>query len=983
MGHHLTHLPPSLLAEIFSYLPALNILQLVEISGDRLLNYKAHHGGIVWLHLGDAVLRKSRLDYWTNFKSLQCLSIDLSKIDIAVDLSSFPSSLRKLCIHGSCARWLSAKADESFFSHHSNLMFHDCGKSAFNFRHHYPNLRHLELQCVHRDDLHQKDNVGLRLVLLITRLLPPHLETLAISHLQYIPSSIWSHFPINVELTQLPEEENLFLLDKASSLPTLPNLNNFAAIRSFNGSWARVEHPYGSAFARRSHFQRSSPPSKVQFDLDRRTTFPSYLTVIWMDFSWKHSWTQSLPRTLKVLSIRGFQLPFIDEIFASNLPQGLTSLSYIGFCVDFRVQMMPKSLTNLCFSPLAITTPATLRPSHDGPFHLEMPTRAYLRRFHDGSLTLDNDHFRPWDDRQSMHSRIPSSLLWTIKELPPALTSLAYNIDLSRRSAGNFVHQLGIESLPNLTRLECNDWQQSGFFRLKPLIVGAAEASTPTSTSVYQGDNDPPFVRYTRLARTLMPSLTHLIIIPHQYSATPSPNAFAELVFPPSLTHLTVHGLPHFFIPLQLVHQLKIIEGHIRSIETQFYSLVSSPNEATIIPLSLHTYCGSLIKPAKVHPMDSPGWDSRWVPVSMPSSLTSLELCSSASQFSTLQDMLQKLPNLTHFSFKRCHQPLDMEDIDFSSTSLSSLELGSLRLSNFIKYRKGLFDGDYVVNGSLNLGEAVVDLVNKECSPLRIHIGARAPKPSSRLSMQDFRGITGGIAGPQASYGPTIQLKSVLFGEFVGSHRALQTSPPVIASNLTSLTIGLGFTLAARFGKCLPPTLTFLDVMDALGVGSATPRTLPSSLTELYIESVEFSGMNYAELPRGIIKLKLTAGKFKPLQVRRLPPKLEELTIEGYTLLAYNAFRHLPASVSRLVVPDIPENVFYALPATLSSLTIVSCSQKQYAFPTFAKGLLDFCVLAYETDRPISEASKSHNWNFGFNERIEDRADNLKAVIVE
>lgn len=139
-------------------------------------------------------------------------------------------------------------------------------------------------------------------------------------------------------------------------------------------------------------------------------------------------------------------------------------------------------------------------------------------------------------------------------------------------------------------------------------------------------------------------------------------------------------------------------------------------------------------------------------------------------------------------------------------------------------------------------------------------------------------------------------------------------------SGVTNITIEQGVKVWSKLGKFLPSTLTTLR-LTARGVNAGTPWHLPSSITNLMIDSTCFTLDSYKHLPAGLKTLRLSYGKLLAHHARVLPSTLTELELNS-AYIGIKTFSNLPSSLERLSVtqPQSNECFFRGLPESLTEL---------------------------------------------------------------
>lgn len=194
-------LPGSILADILDSVPALYVYQLVFLAGDRNLASKVFQNGLTSISIGPSAVGKIDLKLLSNFRRLQHVSIHHWNFR-GLNLHTLPHTLTSLIICCPCINWMYVDADPSFKKHPENVLFHEGGKTAFNFGRHFPHLKQLILCCT-SNQFCGDDCSLLYLSVLVTRFLPPSLETLGLSHIYTIHQSLFAVWPSQLTLIVL------------------------------------------------------------------------------------------------------------------------------------------------------------------------------------------------------------------------------------------------------------------------------------------------------------------------------------------------------------------------------------------------------------------------------------------------------------------------------------------------------------------------------------------------------------------------------------------------------------------------------------------------------------------------------------------------------------------------------------------------------------------------------------------------------------
>lgn len=578
-------------------------------------------------------------------------------------------------------------------------------------------------------------------------------------------------------------------------------------------------------------------------------------------------------RNLRTLRITKGSLPDIDETFFENLPPMLSRLSYHAICrEEFLVNKhcgRHPSLVQMAFKRLLITSGSLF--SYD-----------YLQR-HITSLALVDGYaiIERSSTKNSFQLHCTSCF-----SLPIGSTQIVFDSAPYVSPTSEMVKT----TLPELKSLRLPTAEN--FF-------GWSMFHLPSLTHV-SFSNDSAVV--------LPPTVTRVTL--------ETTSGFGRNMLGPNILELEIlkaQGVPDGLHRLQKLHTLSCLFNFSPSSESLALYFGTLPTSLTSLTLDLIPSIDTFMS-------------SDFPPI-----------------FPSLTSIMGSLPNLTYLRLPTCCSTKELDlhleiSTSFSAASTAANSSSNLKLpsSETLSYKS-----PSVLSSTL---------VSFECSTVQVDSlpeflpsssdFAEASLDFNRLIIRRIQAkwprlsllpsIIEAVYPPQRYEKPLIpQIEYHLDRHLV---KVLATSL-AIQSHVTSITFGSGAKLWSKFGSCLPPTLTFLDVLFASGVGPATPNSLPRSITELHISAIDFISTSYKELPQGIQKLVLHNYKFCLRFAILLPPSLTHLTIGCYEM-PENALSRLCTTT-----PNLTTLVLHGF-AIRSKLESPSPSIKNLSFVDYSYHLL-------------------------------------------
>lgn len=876
----LASLPREVLVNVLDRLPALNLFLVTHLSGDRHLWSKVTKGGVTALRIEPKELMKLRPEYLADFGGLLSLSIDLAQEKTIPFLHELPHTITSLTIAGDCKHWLRTQPILEFGS---DALSQSPYWQPFNFRRHLPHLAHLGLLC---------RCYALRtapaVAQLVKTLLPAGLQSLTMPHLAQLDPSVWAHLPQGITL----------------SLITAQSRNK---IEAFLAAAPHVRFSHLKLKASRKaindfNFFRTLPTPSISF-YDREMTAPwlNSISAFFADTSsttphrplltslstegWPAASTLSL--THPISSLRSIQTEFNSpahwpdlESLAPNLEQFRAPLDTTGGLVvhrkltdlDINCMNFPAKFNDL-FSALPTNLLILrLRPQFRwlDKHMLLLPHTLTELHLDNGSATapLDQAFFQSLPPALT-HLNIAGSAFDTdIQHAPLSLTKLGlnllhvtgallsaedtewsygYNGALSRSSSGSF--KFG-RNLP-LFQPAIEDMIVSALdaikLRLPPTLTHITLSQNISRESKPWAAQDLPHLTSLDLIDTAVlflfrecrvPSLTHLSANYFNFGSRDQ-----NIVFPKSITSLTAKP------------NSGDIEFMVSSFAPQIRILNTSDRVIRTLTLAIFLNLETLSLPWNKEHFNPPG--SKTKPI-IAASLTSL----------TVNHYFRMSPEKA-ISYHFGHLP----------------RLRSLHIPTEIDEDE--MDEIY----------AAMPNVAFQCRTLRIkHDSTLIPTSFDEARLEiDF---SSAVAEMAKIKWPLLKLEGNHKIEFFMYTSVLERLRTIWPSNLTKLTFGRGIFLRPNFGKFLPSSLKCLHVLDAEGVGSGTPWHLPASITDLSIRSYVFTTEGYKRLPRGLVTLRLFAGKFCAGHAKALPRTLTHLNITTRRLHA-TATRFVPEGLER------------------------------------------------------------------------------------
>lgn len=974
----LSLLPISILANILDRIPTLDVYEIVFLTGDRLLEHKARHGGVTNLFMGRISLGKIGLEFTNSFKGLYHITIDATYAATPPDLSHLPSTLRSLRINGLCPMWLDVPADPRFLSHPENLAFHFCGRSVFAFHHHLPVLEHLELHCLHRlrhTEVHCR-GPSLRTQLLVSKLLPSTLRSLSMTHMTDVfPSIGIEHLSpgLVVELSQNTKDRDW--LQQMASHPANFQVSHFrwldsnadAALSVINPQMVYIDMRHSTSVissiksAYRLFPASSAPSSSGAFSREISGQIVSIRTTNLfyrirelsekgeLDFRW--------PPTLRIIDDTSTLWSY-SQVLSNGMPMLPTTLT------DLSISVSTFSPTNsFAHLPLRRLDVTFFRFSE---FHKEFGP--FLPQ------CLSELILRHTTGAQGLTTLVPLSAAF-FHSLPSNLSFMFYHgyvidtelVNIPTRLANGFsaycmiltgalvtegTTKLYVPKASPLNRINRN-------WRLENSLD--ASSTSLDSTATFTSINALPPLNSTRSTNAYTPPNSKLVTptlrgdeefdfkIMSENDGKPLTLNHRWLHLPSSLTHLVLRSASATWIsvapePLKSSLSLSspIVLPHLKTLELDDFVAFKELNFADPMmpPSSASTHSPSSLYPSLTHLIlhcaERPQKSQFDMP--MPPSLTCLTFKSTRTQESDCSRYIPRTlrPQLVYLD---CSDNFLEIDSLVELKCMTSLRTLRMRLPNFTnsgsEHLPPTLTHLALTTACADSYTGLVDLVS-ELPQLRIleasdwtlsvpdleHFSSRLERlccsnfaigpPSDYLydisAVDDSMDLTSFLACKLQEAFPVLHYQDGPQKVTISCSHPIFSPPsrrPDFGNCLLRLTIGDGFVLNPRFGSLLPRTLTYLDVMHAKGVNSATLRRLPASLKELMINTSHVSAESYI-FPSGLQVLKTRSKKWICTYNKRLPCQLLHLTIETELLRSENALLYLPETLTSLEMLNCP-----------------------------------------------------------------------------
>lgn len=969
-GLRLASFPTPILSGILDRLPALNLYQLIYLTGCSHLKARACRGGVTSISLGRMVLSRVDLKFLTDFQGLIRVSIDFFRCDPSLEvLSKLPPTLLYLQISGPCSYWLNTPVSRDFAEHPNNLGFCFEGRSAFNFKRQFPVLEHLMLNCcpIPNRTCTAMGEKRIRMALLVSCLLPNTLVSMEASHLDHAIPSPWpsfEHLKILAYDTSPLEDAFPSNLSKAVSSHAsdfalsqisifieaeqdpiiLPSKTQYAIVR-LKGFIARPSEPYVPRFLGCFSPTRVSPydPSGSDTPTYDRATDK-------IDASCAEIHTRPLLRQLFLQvgnffasspTLSSWQWPAsLQEvtIHSPNLfgdysvfPRNLRLLRVTGTLTSANVLTLPPRLT-----ALFLTAPATLGMQNaytTAKDLTQLPESLVTAGFTDSLVTQ------------------------YVGSLPRGLTSL--NLDVEQYK-GHVPAQFWSNLPPRLTSLYCSGQLIDTYLALVPKSIAYASFGAVVLTGKYC-QNSPYYAQATKLYfpgnlpgtrledgtflfddrtpgeitdpylnKTVVPAVSgpalgswsdDMQLRREQW--VPSQIRYSGFeTLPVSLTDLRIDMARQFLANPQPILDLPNLT-QLQIADFKAYPSGSPLPALTHLILNNQVdvlYTNGLDKfPASLTRLSFEMHQQRQHPHFIPDALAPQLLELKFGGYSTaLPDTLKSLQMLS------CNQYSMLDVVKVVSTwpkTVTSLRLESLQRLVAL-YNVGSLMRELPHLRSLDLGTgwevsehdlmemAKLSYTSLECCFLVLHsLEEYTTLIQEAISEGSAKFNLIAAQAVQRKF-PFLKLdkKIPVLRHTQEVTRLILTRmlEPLLENTLTSLTIGEGVTLWPKFGLCLPKSLLALNVIGASGVNSGSPKRPPSSLTELHIDATKVIWPGYKELPRGIKTLVLKNGRFTHNHARSLPPQLHSLTLQGYSLKV-SAMENLPETIEILKLTQFEE----------------------------------------------------------------------------
>lgn len=918
MPRSLAHFPSEILANILYLLPTLNVYLVCHLSGNRLLRAKSQQGGVVSLQFYDLSLGKLGLKATQDFRSLLHLSIETTLDDL--NLSDLSHHLITLRITAPRPIWLCQRHidDAPRLSPFTYAEF-----TAFNFKRHLPNLKHLHLRTKLLLTSSYADRTEYNKESLFY-LLPHSLETLSLSGFAYVRPKYWKGLPPRLTIDSMYETvDALFISEVIKFAPhirfkhlefqgTQAQLALLSQLSIETVSWHLKVCTTDDLKSLKLLFPSGTLPAQEVLDLRTSGTMPFLVAVSFnslevdkdalidldwplslsgfskrlggssynMDLSVLHTMPPNLAYMSTIISNKLSNLPLKLKTLTANItssaqapktwPPDLTELNIrsVAWSSEF-VESLPKALRKLCVWSISTYT--------KGLFRLLPPSLSILQ------LGYPVDEEELADLPRSVTLFVPRRLI--IQETTRLLSSAPSSLKLQKEMCfrrlcdGSYTLEFEGQSKRN--------WEDSQSPTLFP--VEFAQGSLPQHLTKLETSYSMANIHENTI--TPLSHLTELVI----WSWT----QWNWKLSTPSLTSLSVEMSNH----TDCIPDDSSCPTSITRLDIAAYSWSSTTSLLARFPASLAPQLKTLR-------CDGP------LPCSLLRqchALKELELQFSASPYpithdpepqpqrvtlTSLYEMLDDLPQLEHLYFLAV--PPTMSWIKLFSARLSSLHCSHIDLSTSPDYFKTLKVSDS--GTSFDLADVTIAQIRNDFPNCKLPATARIDFP---------------MLYPR-------QLESL--------HTQWSTRA------LTSITIGAGVKLWKHFGKFLPSTLKTLDLLHAAPLDFAAPRHLPRSLTDLRVDVSQCNYDSYLTFPEGLVTLTIVRiKKFYRLHAHMLPSKLESLSMDfvQHTLIPIDFMKGLPTSITDLTLGRRNVDAYVSgslLPPRLTSLHLIGDQGFQRAF---------------------------------------------------
>ena len=925
-GLELARFPVDVLVNITDRLLASDIYVLGYLSGSSLLRSKLVQRGVRLLRFDTLSTEKVPLKFFSNFSALVRVSMHCLNPNISLNLRDLPSGIQDLHIQLAnleVLNWKPSIEDLVLVPVEERLVFLPEGYCSFDFQRHFPTLRHLHLKQVNGGIPKPHD---VKQVLACQ--LPPTLETLFMHNMNTLNARYWKYLPRGLTVLRLDNPVNstfvellkahaphvtidyliadspdpifasaparvVSLFSKRSSWseilkfallfpmtglpPPTPCTSSLRPFSSTNEQF-HPNKPYligivathNLAATRESVVAGEWPESlQLLFALNVHMIYPSSLVNLNATVSDMES--ISIPSGVKTLTLHIKKERTLSDFIP--LPSCLTSLTFDGspaYPLKLEdLKILPATLTKLKF---AVRTAQILNREQALTAQLvdNLPPNLVEFQF---SGTCDDQ----------LLTRLPASLT----DFKPRTVLLSgavpfdESVSLKIRPYGTLFRKKAVGWCFKF----CKDSSTHYVFKNVPVPPSLTSLSLQTQT-----------ITSTAFAYPLrLPSLTRLKVcdtiefgwpedgtscLPSvTYLAMPTAsNPFIN--FPSSVTHLKLTSFRSdtatVAVMLKRFPKLRILELP-SCIPDNLYSLSALESLSSDWPWPSSDNMESEKakgKEARVYPYEND---------TLPPSLTRLEICSQHLVSLEIERLLQVCPKLR--SLKAPTAMLREDDLEMFPATFQSLSCDSITIISVKPYLSAHPPTETTFNFERSMKSWLKSRYPFISDDTKIELSGAQVTPIS-LEMEDL---------PQLFGLPSISM-------------------------ITTIKIGAGAQLPSRFGKCLPSTLTSLDVLHVFGIDKATPYYLPSSLKDLKIDSSDFPSPAYRQLPRGITFLELYCPKLHSRYSVEMPPALLSLTLTKSDYLQIGALEELPDSVTHVKLNKSHNDVWHSLPQNLRFL---------------------------------------------------------------
>lgn len=920
MSLSLSHFPPEILANVFRHLPPLYLYAVTHLSGDRLIRAKSRRS-VTSTRMSDVSLKRLGLKSLHDFESLTHLSIESKASTLAMDLSNLPRTLTSLQMSlPTSPWWYQTPHPDDLNNLKLQLPANAYQHTSFNFKRHFKYLKHLDLS----DSMHLWNPPTTRnnFIVLVEYFLPDTLESLSLSLIAAVPAKHWVNLPHGLLIESMYGAirkdfleqlirfvphlrfKHIDFVGTIDDIPLLSQLNietvGWWSTQRFTDDLARVckFFPTGDIRTQRG-LEHRDPPQRV-----------------------------SLLPFLTVLALCGT----VPEGYSESIewPASLTELSPLQGPVSFGTMVLPPNLTKLeskvsksspIFPPNLKTLTASIDPLVHPPdvwpsqlTSLALNTASWRRSILTDlpkslkTLNIRCDNAQLCDDIAQCCPRSLTELEVStsfdermLAQLPPKLTRfvpktlILVNASPLLRFMETSPHVCDVQGSASIRRLMDGTWALDPFSRpsndwnepfVRPhttialqLVAFPKHLTRLKLESIESASNSfdsiPSLPSLTRLKlRTFAnwnwnvatPSLTRITV----KDATHPVSQFRGATYPPSVTYLKLQSSgSQAAFPTPFAPNLRILR-------------CSSPILATLL-----RQCRALETLETEFPLERPP-EAEIVSLPTVTRFTASRF-SSYPVWPTLASLFAIMPELEHLAVRDRYWSVATNDLKPFIPRLKSLECHRITISP---------DDNRIMDIALSESEDKFDLT--------LAMAAQIKKDWPNCLFPD--NVT--IDFPTVT---STQLESL---GAVWSKCGLKT---LIARDR--------ITLWKRFGKFLPSTLKTLDLLHAAPLDFAAPRYLPSSLTDMKIDVLQFRLDSYQCLPRGLVSLTIMCvQKFFPKHARALPPALEYLDIR-FTVAPYvdrHALSHLPDSLTELCVYPLHDDLLITqgLPSQLKTLNV-------------------------------------------------------------